>query len=91
MQAAYVYYIREQPRKKEMKTATVRSVGKVYLLSDIVKAMMDRSYIGLVDYATLGCYVGMVNGIRVEDGSGKNYIVTIYGNGKASQVFIKAN
>lgn len=74
-----------------MKTATVRSVGKVYLLSDIVKAMMDRSYIGLVDYATLGCYVGMVNGIRVEDGSGKNYIVTIYGNGKASQVFIKAN
>lgn len=73
-----------------MKTTTVRSVGKVYLLNDIVKSMMDRSYIGLVDHATLGCYVGMVNGIRVEDGSGKNYIVTIYGNGKASQVFIKA-
>lgn len=73
-----------------MKTTTVRSVGKVYLLSDIVKAMMDRSYIGLVDYATLGSYAGMVNGIQIEDGSGKNYIVTIYGNGKASQVFIKA-
>ena len=51
---------------------------------------MDRSYIGLVDHATLGAYVGMVNGIQIEDGSGKNYIVTIYGNGKASQVFIKA-
>jgi len=72
-----------------MKTATVRSVGKVYLLSDIVKAMVDRSYIGLVDPSGK-CHVGMVNGLQVEDGSGKNYIVTIYGNGKASKVFIKA-
>jgi hypothetical protein len=71
-----------------MKTATVRSVGKVYLLSDIVKAMVDRSYIGLVDPSGK-CHVGMVNGLQVEDGSGKNYIVTIYGNGKASKVFIK--
>ena len=73
-----------------MKTATVRSVGKVYLLSDIVKAMVDRSYIGLVDPSGK-CHVGMVNGLQVEDGSGKNYIVTIYGNGKASQAFIKAS
>jgi hypothetical protein len=73
-----------------MKTATVRSVGKVYLLSDIVKAMMDRSYIGLVDPAGK-CHIGMVNGLQVEDGSGKNYIVTLYANGKASKLFVKAS
>jgi hypothetical protein len=73
-----------------MKTATVRSVGRVYLLSDIVKAMMDRSYIGLVDPAGK-CHVGTVNGLQIEDGSGKNYIVTIYANGKSSKVFIKAS
>jgi hypothetical protein len=73
-----------------MKTATVRSVCKVYLLSDIVKAMQERTYIGLVDYVGQ-CHVGMVNGIQVEDGSGKNFIVTLYANGKASKFFIKAS
>jgi len=73
-----------------MKTGTIRSIGKIYLLSDIVKAMQERTYIGIVDHAGK-CHVGTVNGLQVEDGSGKCYIVTLYANTKASKVFIKAS
>jgi hypothetical protein len=72
---------------KEKKMTTVRT----YRLNDIVNAMKNRTYMGIVD-GSGNCHVGLVNGLQPEDGSGKNWIVTICNRtNKYSKVFIHAS
>ncbi len=64
---------------------------RTYRLNDIVDAMKNRTYMGIVD-GQGNCHVGLVNGLQPEDGSGKNWIVTICNRGnKVSKVFIHAS
>lgn len=58
-------------------------------LDKIVSAMRTGKYGSVVD--TKGnVHVGIINAILREDGSGKNWIVTITNQTKSEQVFIHA-
>ena len=59
-------------------------------LTNIFEAMRTGKYIGITG-ANKNTYVGIVNSIMREDGSGKNWIVTITANLKSNKVFIHAN
>ena len=64
---------------------------RTYRFDDIVNAMKNRNYMGLVDPQG-NCHIGVVNAIQAEDGSGKNWIVTLCrNNGKTSKVFVHAS
>jgi len=73
-----------------MNTVVPRSIRKVYLLRDIVDAMRGRYEILLYDAVNMPI-VGLVNGIRVEDGGGRNFLVTLYTKADHEvEIFIKA-
>lgn len=59
-------------------------------LTNIFEAMRTGKYIGITG-ANKNTYVGVVNSIMREDGSGKNWIVSISHNMKTEKVFIHAN
>jgi hypothetical protein len=61
-----------------------------YSLVDIIKAMRERKYFGVQDHNGK-VHVGLVNSLMAEDGSGKNWIVTVSHNLKTEKVFIHAN
>jgi hypothetical protein len=64
---------------------------RTYRLNDIVDAMKNRTYMGLVD-GQGDCHIGLVNGLQPEDGSGKNWIVTLcHQNNKTCKVFVHAS
>ena len=58
-------------------------------LNNIMVSMTTGKYIGLV--GTNGqVYAGRVNGIMKEDGSGRNWLVTLNNTNGTKTVFIKA-
>ena len=58
-------------------------------LQDMIVSMRTGKYIGLV--GTKGqAYVGRVNGIMKEDGSGRNWLVNINSSKGTKTVFVKA-
>lgn len=59
-------------------------------LSKIFAAMYAGKYVGIIDPKG-NAYCGIVNSIMREDGSGKNWIVTVSHNLKTEKVFIHAN
>lgn len=59
-------------------------------LTNIFEAMRTGQYIGITG-ANKNTYVGIVNSIMREDGSGKKWIVTITANLKSNKVFIHTN
>lgn len=59
-------------------------------LDKILTAMRAGKYVGVVDpKGSVHC--GLVNSIMREDGSGKNWIVTVSNKLKTEKVFIHAN
>lgn len=71
-----------------MNTVVPRSIRKVYLLSDIVEAMRGRYEILLYDSVDMP-FIGLVNGMRVEDGSGRKFLVTLLTKSGVVEIFIK--
>lgn len=59
-------------------------------LDTLFSAMRNGKYSGFRDTKGNG-YIGIINGIVREDGSGKNWIVTVSTNLKTEKVFIHAN
>lgn len=59
-------------------------------LDTLFCAMRTGKYAGFRDNKGNG-YIGIINGIVREDGSGKNWIVTVSTNLKTEKVFIHAN
>jgi hypothetical protein len=71
-----------------MNAVVPRSIRKVYLLSDIVEAMRGRYEILLYDAVDMP-FIGVVNGMRVEDGSGRKFLVTLLTKSGEVEIFIK--
>jgi hypothetical protein len=61
---------------------------KMNSLDKILKSMRKGEYCDVIDPKG-GIYIGIINGIMREDGSGKNWIVTVT-NSTSKQVFIHA-
>jgi hypothetical protein len=59
-------------------------------LSQIFSAMSAGKYIGVIDPKG-NAHVGLINGVMREDGSGKNWIVTVTNRTGSEKVFIHAN
>jgi hypothetical protein len=59
-------------------------------LSKIFTAMAAGKYVGVIDPKG-NVHCGFVNGVMREDGSGKNWIVTVTSGTKSNNVFIHAN
>jgi hypothetical protein len=59
-------------------------------LSKIFSAMAAGKYVGVIDPKG-NVHCGLVNGIMREDGSGKNWIVTVTNRTKNEKVFIHAS
>ena len=59
-------------------------------LSKIFAAMAAGKYVGIIDPKG-NAHCGLVNGIMREDGSGKNWIVTVTNRTGSEKVFIHAN
>lgn len=59
-------------------------------LNRIFTAMRHGEYIPVIDTKDK-MHIGLINGILREDGSGKNWIVTITAGLKSNKVFIHAN
>lgn len=59
-------------------------------LTNIFEAMRTGKYIGVTG-TNKNTYVGIVNSIMREDGSGNNWIITISHNLHTEKVFINAN
>lgn len=68
-------------------TATKKIVNN---LDKIFVAMRTGKYHCVLDPKG-NAHVGFINGIMREDGSGKNWIVTVTNQTKSEQVFIHAN
>lgn len=58
-------------------------------LDKILTAMRSGKYVGVVDPKG-GVHCGLVNSIMREDGSGKNWIVTVTNRTTSEKVFIHA-
>jgi len=59
-------------------------------LSKIFAAMTAGKYVGIIDPKG-NAHCGLVNGIMREDGSGKNWIVTVTNLNGSEKVFIRAS
>lgn len=59
-------------------------------LDKIFGAMRTGKYVGILDPRG-NAHCGLVNGVQREDGSGKNWIVTITNKTTTEKVFIHAN
>lgn len=58
-------------------------------LDNILSAMRTGKYSSVIDPKG-NAHVGIINAIMREDGSGRNWIVTITNKTKSEQVFIRA-
>jgi hypothetical protein len=58
-------------------------------LKSLFLAMTSGKYAGFRDTKGKG-YIGIINGIMREDGSGKNWIITVTEGVKTQKVFIHA-
>ena len=71
-----------------MTAITIKKI--VNNLDKIFSAMRTGKYHCVLDPKG-NAHVGLINGVMREDGSGKNWIVTITNQTKSEKVFIHAN
>ena len=68
----------------------VSSKVPVYSYNWLCQKMQDRGRVAIVLHNPTGITVrGTINGIRPEDGSGNNWLVTIQDNGVYNEVYVK--
>ena len=62
----------------------------VYSYEWLCKKMQDRGRVAIVLHNPAGAIVrGMINGIRLEDGSGNHWLVTIHDNNVNNEVYVR--
>ena len=82
-------YNRNNPREKERKMTATATKPMTNSLDKIFSAMRSGKYHSVIDPKG-NAHVGLINGILREDGSGKNWIVTVSNRTVTERVFIHA-
>lgn len=66
-------------------------MSPVYSYTWLCEKMADRGRVAIRTFINGNEIIlrGLINGIRPEDGSGRNWLVTIHDNGTNAEVFIR--
>lgn len=66
-------------------------MSPVYSYTWLCEKMADRGRVAIRTFINGNEIIlrGLINGIRPEDGSGRNWLVTIHDNGTNAEVFVR--